>query len=70
MNRDKEIFQCSCCGHIYKAKSEYKPRGDDIYVTLWCPKCKKYEKQLYCGDDEDQIYELYDINIDKRYYKY
>ena len=68
MNRDKEIFQCSCCGNIHKVDERYKPRGDTIYETLWCPKCKEYTRQLYCGDDIDSLYELYDLSKDSRYY--
>jgi hypothetical protein len=68
MSRDKEIFQCSCCGSINKTDERYKPRGDDIYVILWCPKCKRYERQLYCGDSMDTLYELYNLNIDSNYY--
>lgn len=70
MNRDKEIFQCGCCGHIHKVNEDYRPRGNIIYVTLWCDKCKEYTKQLYCGDNPDEIYALYDVNIDGNYYKY
>ena len=68
MRTDKEIFQCSCCGNIHKVDSRYKPRGDDIYTTLWCPKCQEYTKHLYCGDDIDDLYMLCDINIDPRMY--
>ena len=68
MNRDKEIFQCSCCGNIHKVSSKYRPEEDEIYVPLWCPKCRETTKQLYCGDDEDKLYELYDVNLDPRYY--
>ena len=70
MKKDKEIFQCSCCGNIHRVDSRYKPRGDIIYVPLWCDKCNEYSKQLYCGDDDSQIYELYDLNIDEKYYNY
>ncbi len=68
MKRDKEIFQCSCCGNIHKVDEKYKPRGDDIYVQLWCEKCKEHTQQLYCGDNIDDLYMLYDINIDPRMY--
>ena len=68
MSRDKEIFQCNCCGSIHKVNEKYKPRGDDIYMTLWCQKCREYTRQLYCGDDESEIYALYDANLDSRYY--
>ena len=68
MNTGKEIFQCNCCGSIHKASSKYKPKGDEIYRRLWCDKCGEYTWQLYCGDNEDDLYELYDINIDPRIY--
>lgn len=68
MSRDKEIFQCCCCGKIHKVDEKYKPGDDDIYEILWCPKCKEHTKQLYCGDDESEIYELYNVNLDSRYY--
>ena len=68
MSRDKEIFQCSCCGNIHRVSEKYKPRGDTIYVTLWCEKCKDYTTQLYCGDNIKDLYELYDVNIDPRMY--
>ena len=68
MNKDKEIFQCNCCGTIYKVSGKYKPRGDDIYRRLWCQQCGDYTWQLHCGDNEDEIYELYNLNMDKNYY--
>ena len=68
MSRDKEIFQCGCCGNISKVGGKYKPGEDDIYVSLWCSKCRDTTLQLYCGDDIDQLYGLYDVTKDSRYY--
>ena len=68
MSRDKEIFQCNCCGNIHKVSEKYKPRGDNIYRSLWCDKCKTYTKQLYCGDNPDDLYWLYNVNVDQNYY--
>ena len=70
MKPSKEIFQCSCCGNIHRVDEKYKPRGDDIYTTLWCEKCGEYTRQLYCGDSMDDLYALYDANSDGRFYKY
>ena len=67
MKKDKEIFQCSC-GHIHKVNEKYKPKDDEIYVTLWCPKCREYSRQLYCGDDINDLSMLCDINVDPRMY--
>lgn len=68
MSRDKEIFQCSCCGNIHKVDEKYKPEDDQIYVPLWCDRCRDQTIQLYCGDDIDSLYELYDLSKDSRYY--
>lgn len=70
MSKSKEIFQCNCCGTIHKVDEKYKPRGDGVYETLFCPKCGDYTRQLYCGDDESELYSLYDVNIDPKFYKY
>ena len=70
MKPSKEIFQCSCCGNIHRVDEKYKPRGDNIYATLWCQKCGGYTQQLYCGDSMDDLYALYDANKDGRFYKY
>ena len=70
MKTDKEIFQCGCCGTIHKVDSRYKPKEDIIYVPLWCDKCRSMTMQLYCGDEENGLYELYDVNMDPKYYKY
>lgn len=68
MRSENEIFQCSCCGTIHKVDKKYKPENDQIYVPLWCEKCRDQTMQLYCGDDIDQIYALYDVTKDERYY--
>ncbi len=68
MKRDKEIFQCSCCGNIHKVDEKYKPEEDQIYVSLWCERCRDQTTQLYCGDNIDDLYMLYDTNIDPRMY--
>lgn len=68
MSRDKEIFQCGCCGHIHKVDGRYKPEEEQIYVPLWCERCRDQTLQLYCGDNESELYSLYDVNIDPRYY--
>ena len=70
MSRDKEIFQCSCCGHINRVDVKYKPQENEIYVPMWCERCRDQTTQLYCGDNINDLYELYDVNIDPKFYKY
>ena len=55
MRKDKEIFQCSCCGNIHRVSRKYRPQEDDIYVPLWCERCRDQTEQLYCGDDINDL---------------
>lgn len=57
--------QCQKCGKIHRIRRKLKV--DQIYVTINCSRCGK-ATGLNLGDDKDQIYEYYNVNIDPRYY--
>lgn len=59
--------QCSQCGHIYPINREYKT--EDVYINSRCPQCNA-KRGLYLGANQDEYYELMDINLDQRYYEY
>ena len=61
-------YQCQNCGEISKAKFEYKT--EDIFVDLWCDQCATETPQLYIGADLLEKYELYNVNLDQRYFIY
>lgn len=61
-------WQCQQCGKIHQIDDKYKPKGDNIYITLWCDKCKEYVQMLDCGTDVDALYETYNLNVDPKYY--
>lgn len=61
-------FHCQQCGKMHQISDKYKPKEDNIYVELWCDKCKEYVQMLDCGDDINAIYEVYNLNVDPRYY--
>lgn len=50
----------------FERKLELK---DDIYADLYCDKCK-CSKALYLGDNKDDLYMLYDVTLDERYFYY
>lgn len=65
--RGKTYVQCQNCGKVYKF-----PRivaRDKLYVQSYCPECGA-ETALNLGNKEEDIYELYNVNIDPRYYEY
>ena len=59
-------YQCQNCGEISKAKFEYKT--EDIFVDLRCDQCATETRQLYIGTALLEKYELYNVNLDKKYY--
>ena len=65
----KEVWvQCQYCGELYKKTIEYNI--EDIYIKLDCPGCRDETTHLICSEDENEIYALYNLNADPRYYDY
>ena len=62
-------YQCSKCGGIHKLRCT-KGLSDSTYESIWCSGCRQVTRQLYCGTAQEDIYELYDVTMDERYYKY
>lgn len=60
------IFQCQSCGALHKLKIEYDIESD-LYIKMECPRCRDETNHLWCGL-EDDIYQLYNVNLDPRYY--
>ena len=60
--------QCQHCGYVYHIKE--KVPIERLYVVSDCPGCGEYTKGLNCGSEKEDIYELMDISMDPRYYKY
>ena len=60
--------QCQSCGELHKRTIEYNI--EDIYIKLNCPGCKDNTVHLICSEDENEIYHLYNLNADPRYYNY
>lgn len=67
-SKQDDYIQCVDCGRIHKANI-YKLKDDTIYVDCYCPYCNG-SKGLYIGNNELDIYMLYDHTLDNRYYMY
>ena len=59
-------YQCTHCGAIVPFERELKLE-DDIYADLYCDKCGQ-SRTLYLGDNKEDLYMLYDVTLDERYY--
>lgn len=53
------------CGKIYRVENEISL--DKMYIYSYCP-CCEHKRALVLGDNMEDIYELYDVNLDNRYY--
>ena len=63
----KEIWvQCQSCGELHKETIQYNI--EDIYIKLYCSGCRDDTTHLICSEDESEIYHLYNLNVDPRYY--
>lgn len=60
-------IQCQNCGALYQIQQ--KLPVDAFYIDTECPECG-YEVGLNCGENEEDVYELMNINLDDRFYRY
>ena len=66
---NEQYYQCSGCGYIHRAQvDKVIDLKNDLYYATYCPKCKEITKQLWVGEDESEVYALYDNTLDIRYY--
>jgi ssDNA-binding Zn-finger/Zn-ribbon topoisomerase 1 len=62
-------YQCTKCGKIHRVKiNKVWDLDDEIYYETYCPKCAEMVKHLDVGENELDMYELYDPVMDKRMY--
>lgn len=61
------LVQCSKCGEIHETQQFFL--NDDTYVDDICPKCGN-NRGLFVGNNISDMYELYDVNVDPRFYNY
>ena len=59
------LIQCQECGKIYQIPDEIAI--DKLYIYANCPHCG-IAKGLNLGNNEDDVYDLYDVTWDMRYY--
>lgn len=66
----REVWlQCQDCGRIFKQTIQYNIE-EDIYINAKCIGCRDETTHLICSEDENDIYILYNSNVDPRYYQY
>ena len=67
--RQKQFFQCQECGCVHHIKMEYDI-DKETYEQLTCVKCGKTATHLWVGNDPMDFYDLYNPNLDERFFIY
>ena len=61
-------FQCQRCGRIHKEKIRINIDDDELFLKMECKHCRDDTEHLWVGETEIDIYQLYNSNIDPRFY--
>ena len=67
--RGEVCVQCQNCGKLHKQKIQYNIE-EDFYIKVYCTGCRDDTTHLICSEDESEIYHLYNLSTDPRYYNY
>ena len=60
--------QCQACGNLQEADIEGYTIEDEDYIMVKCKKCHQIAAHLLCGNKIEDVYQLYNLNMDPRYY--
>lgn len=67
--KQKSFFQCQECGSVHCIETEYNIDGE-MYERLMCMECGKISNHLWVGNDPNDFYDLYNSNLDERFFIY
>lgn len=60
-------YQCQACGSLVWSKEPFNIE-DELFIKMKCKHCHKETDHLWIGDCEDDLYKMYNVNVDPRYY--
>lgn len=65
--RKEQQYQCQICGSLQKSKEPFNI-DNDLFIKMKCKHCGKETNHLWVGEDELDLYTMYNLNVDPRYY--
>ena len=68
MNKGQQ-YQCQICGALQWSKESFDIEGD-LFVKMKCKHCHETTSHLWVGENETDVYEMYNVNADPRFYQY
>lgn len=67
--KQRHYFQCQKCGCVHYIETEYNIDGE-MYEQLMCMECGEVSSHLWVGNDPNDLYDLYNPNLDERFFIY
>lgn len=65
--KEKVWTQCQCCGKLHRIQVDNMSE-DDLYITTRCPCCRDETKHLWCGENREDVWMYYNVNLDSKYF--
>ena len=65
--REGQQYQCQICGSLQRSKEPFNI-DNDLFIKMKCKHCGKETDHLWVGEDELDLYTMYNLNVDPRYY--
>lgn len=62
-------YQCQVCGAIQLLKRPFDIE-EDLFVPIKCKHCHTETSHLWVGNNKTDLYEMYNVNVDPRFYRY
>ena len=64
--RKEQQHQCQICGSLQRSKELFNI-DNDLFIKMKCKHCGKETDHLWVGEDELDLYTMYNLNVDPRY---
>ena len=64
--REGQQYQCQICGSLQRSKELFNI-DNDLFIKMKCKHCGKETDHLWVGEDELDLYTMYNLNVDPRY---
>ena len=65
--REGQQYQCQICGSLQRSKELFNI-DNDLFIKMKCKHCGKETDHLWVDEDELDLYTMYNLNVDPRYY--
>ena len=60
-------YQCQSCGNLMWSREPFDIEKN-MFKEMYCKKCHDETSHLWVGDREEDLYIMYNLNVDPKYF--